>query len=115
MVAVVPTGSRTTVLHDLKRRREKALDLLYAAEDAGDQRKWRAATARMWLRELQLDYLEKRPADALCPQCSLGDEQWEPDILTGLQPVWSCLTCWTPALEREATEMAAAARWFGRR
>lgn len=112
---VIPLGSRTSVLADLHRRRDKAIDLLYAAEDAGDERKWRAATERFWLRELQIDYLDKRPADALCPQCVLGDEDWQPDILTGLQPIWSCLEHWTPALEREAASMGAAARWFGAR
>jgi len=110
--AEIPTGTRTAVLADLTRRRDKAMDLLYAAEADGNERKWRKATERFWLRENQLYYLEQRPEDALCPNCVLGEEKWQPDILTGLQPVWSCLEHWTPVLEREASTMAAQARWM---
>lgn len=111
--ATIPTGSRTIVLHDLKRRREKAMDLMYAAEANGDERRWRTCSQRFWLRELSIDYIEKRPADALCMTCVYGDEQWQPDILTGAQPIAACLEHWSDVLEREAEQMAATARWHG--
>lgn len=111
--AVIPTGSRSAVLRDLRARRDKAMDLAYVAEADGDERRWRKATARFWLRELQIDYLQRMPASALCPNCAMGDEQWQPDLLTGTLPVWSCLQHWSEALEREAAQMAAAARWMG--
>ena len=113
--AVLPSGTRQSVLRDLTQRREKAMDLLYAAEEAGDERRWRKATERFWLRENMIWYLEQQPEDALCVACVYGDEQWQPDILTGSRPIYACLTHWADVLEREATEMAAKARWFGRR
>jgi hypothetical protein len=111
----IPQGSRTSVLSDLKQRREKAMDLLYAAEEAGDERRWRKATARFWLRENMIWYLEQRPDGAICPTCVWGATDWPAQWMLDTPDVWSCLEHWTPALEREAQQMAAAARWFGRR
>lgn len=112
--ATIPQGNRASILADLTRRRDKAMDLLYAAEEAGDERKWRKATARFWLRELSIAYVEQRSDDAICMTCVYGDEQWKPDILTGARPVAACLEHWSDVLEREAESMSAAARWFGR-
>lgn len=113
--ATIPTGSRASVLADLRKRRNTALDLASAAETEGDEQRWRRINARFWLRELQISYIERIPAQSLCPQCVMGDEGWQPDLLTGSRPVWSCLEHWTPALEREAAQMAQTAHWLGRR
>ena len=112
--ATIPTGSRTAVLLDLKRRREKAMDLLYAAEAAGDERKWRAATARFWLREIQLDAVEKRPDGDECPRCLWGEEGWPAQALLDYSRYSACLEHATEQLEEQAEQMAATARWFGR-
>ncbi len=111
--ATIPTGTRTAVLADLRQRRDKAETLIYAAEDAGQQEKWRKATARMWLRELQMHYLELTPGDGACPTCLWGTESWPVQGLFDAPVLWSCLEHWTPALERQAAEMAEQARWFG--
>lgn len=113
--AVIPQGGKQSVLMDLKRRREKALDLLYAAEEAGDERKWRAATQRLWLRELQLDAVEKRPAGDECPRCLWGEDGWPAQALLDYSAYSACLEHDTERLEQQAREMSAAARWFGRR
>jgi hypothetical protein len=110
---VIPLGSRASILADLKRRRDKAMDLLYAAEEAGDERKWRKATERFWLRELMIDAVEKRPAGDECPRCLWGEDGWPAQALLDYSAYSACLEHDTERLEREATEMAAAARWFG--
>lgn len=112
--AMIPTGSRTSVLADLTRRRDNALDIMTAAEDASNERKWRKASARFWLRELQIDYLERTPEHATCPTCVWGhDRAWPVAGLFDVPVLWSCLEHWSEALEREADAMAREARWMG--
>ena len=113
MVAVIPTGTRTAVLADLRRRRDNAMALLYAAEDAGDERKWRKATARFWLRELMLNAVKERPDNAVCAVCVWGETDWPQQGLLDAPALYSCLEHDTPRLERQAAEMAEQARWFG--
>lgn len=110
--ATIPTGGRTAVLHDLTQRRNKAMDLMYAAEDAGDEQRWRRCAERFWLREIQIQYVQLMPEQSLCPQCAMGESGWQMAPLFA-QEVWSCLEHWTPALEREAAAMSKAARWMG--
>src|SRR5687768_17271235 len=111
--ATIPQGNRISILADLKRRREKAMDLLYAAEEAGDERRWRKATERFWLREKQIDYVEQTPGDGACPTCLWGTETWPVQGMFDAPVLWSCLEHWTPVLEREADAMAQGARWMG--
>lgn len=114
MVAVLPTGNPWAVLADLRRRRDNALDLLYAAEADGNERRWRKTTARFWLRELQIDYLERTPEHATCPTCVWGEDRaWPVAGLFDAPVLWSCLEHWSEALAREAEAMAAEARWMG--
>lgn len=109
----IPTGGRASVLADLRRRRDTALDLLYAAEEAGNERKWRAATERFWLRELMIDAIEKRHPDDECPRCRWGEDGWPVQALLSYERFSACLEHATENLEREAASMAAAARWMG--
>lgn len=112
-VPAVPQGTRTTVLLDLTRRRDKAMDLLYAAEAAGNERKWRTATERFWLRELQIDAVTKRPDGDECPRCLWGEDGWPAQGLLSYERLSACLEHATENLEREAAQMAAEARWMG--
>jgi hypothetical protein len=112
---VIPTGSRITVLHDLTRRRDKAMDLLYEAEAAGDERRWRVCNQRFWLRELQIDAVRKRPDTDICPRCEWGEEGWPKQALLDYNGYSACLEHATEQLEKDAAEHAAKARWFGRR
>jgi hypothetical protein len=113
--AVLPTGSRTTVLADLTRRRDKAMDLLYAAEEDGDEDRWRRATERFWLRDLQIDAVEKRSTSDRCPRCEWGEDGWPAQALLDYSGYSACLEHDTERLERQASEMAQQARWLGRR
>jgi hypothetical protein len=115
IAAVLPTGNRQSILHDLTRRRDKAMDLLYAAEAAGDERRFRRATERFWLRELQIDAVEKRSAGDICPRCEWGEDGWPAQALLDYSDYSACLEHDTERLERQASEMAQQARWLGRR
>ena len=111
--ATIPTGGRASVLAELRRRRDTALDLLYAAEEAGNERKWRAATERLWLRELQIDAVSKRPEGDTCPRCEWGEDGWPAQALLSYERFSACLEHATENLEREAAAMSKAARWMG--
>lgn len=113
--AIIPQGGKHRVLEELKQRRDKAMDLLYAAEDAGDERRWRKATERFWLRELQIDAARKRPEDDICPRCEWGEDGWPAQALLDYSAYSACLEHDTERLEQQASEMAQTARWFGRR
>jgi len=89
---IPPTGAkeRAVALADLAERIDKAEAIGREAEAAGDTAKLRRAVERWHLRAEQYGYLSERPADALCPTCTWGDEGWTPDLLTLDRPVWSC-------------------------
>jgi hypothetical protein len=106
--SVIPLGSRAAVLADLRRRLANAEQIARDAEAAGDERRFRRAVERVWLRTFQISHIEAYPADAICPRCTWGDERWPAGPLIDRSTVLiSCLEHMQDVHETKAAALAA--------
>ncbi len=105
IIPKTPAKERADALADLAARIEKAEAIGREAEVANDPAKLRRAVERWHFRIEQHGYLSERPADALCPACIWGDEDWSPDLLTLDRHVYACLSHREPFLTLRVAEL----------
>jgi hypothetical protein len=108
--ATLPT-SRPELLQALRQRARRADEIAEAAERDGNEDLFQRAVHRLFFRQLQVAYIERRPEDARCPDCERPDGVWtQQELLATVRPLWLCLSH-AYDLEREAAEQLNL--WLG--
>lgn len=85
-------SARSQLLQDLRARWERANEYAEEAQAAGDADRLERAVYRVFLRQIQVSYLEAMPAAARCPTCEPPVGSWTPAELWATErPLWMCL------------------------